>query len=197
MIPSHLRIKRTKMDQNVKHNVFVSFHSKDESYRDDFESRFGHLFTSKSVQNGDIDPDNRDEYTKRLIRENHISDSSVIVALYGEETKDRKHVDWEISAGLSAQAGGHSGFVVIILPNFPVAPFDNNNNFKKEMIYPHVHPRTAKNIESGFADVYFWPGMYAHLQDVPVTDVISNAFQKRVSHSELIDNSEEQYGRNH
>ena len=184
------------MNPTVKHNVFISFHSKDEAYRNDFETRFGHLFTSKSVQNGDIDPDNKDEYTKRLIRENHISNSSVIVALYGAETKDRKHVDWEISAGLSAQANGHSGLVVIILPNFPIVPFDQGNNFKKEMLYQYVHPRTAKNIESGFADVYFWPGLYNHLTDVSVSDVVETAFQKRISHQELIDHSEEQYVRN-
>lgn len=184
------------MEPTTKHNVFISFHSKDEGYRNAFERDFGHLFISKSVQNGDIDPDNKDEYTKRLIREGHISPSSVIIALYGAETKDRKHVDWEISAGLSAQAGGHSGLVVILLPNFPVAPFDAFNNFKKEKIYDYVHPRTAKNIESGFADVYFWPNSYAHLNSVPVSDVIENAFQKRLSHQRLIDNSDPQYSYN-
>jgi hypothetical protein len=179
--------------QSIKHNVFVSFHNKDEQYRLDFEANYAPFFTSKSVQNGDIDPDNKDEYTKRLVRENYISDSSVIVVLYGAETKNRKHVDWEISAGLSADAGGHSGLVVMILPTFPISPFDEFGNFKKEMLYDHVHPRTAQNIASGFADVYFWPGMYNFLPPVHITQAIETAFQKRISHKDLIDNSETQY----
>ena len=149
--------------ETEKHKVFTSFHNKDESYKIKFEEDYKEHFIGKSVQNGDIDPNNETEYTKRLIREDFISDSSIIVALYGNETKERKHVDWEISAGLSGNAGGCSGLIVILLPSFPVVPFDTNGNYKEELIYPHVHPRTAKNIKSGFATVYFWPTMYHHL----------------------------------
>ena len=43
--------------------------------------------------------------TKELIRENYISDTSVVVVLVGKNTYCRKHVDWEISAGLLNNAG--------------------------------------------------------------------------------------------
>ena len=90
----------------AKHKLFISYyHSDDEYYRDKFEELFGDLFINKSVQIGDIDDDLSDEYIKRLIRENYISDTSVVVVLVGKNTYCRKHVDWEISAGLLNNAG--------------------------------------------------------------------------------------------
>ncbi len=179
-----------------KHKVFISFHHKDEHYKDTFETSYGHLFTSKSVENGDIDPDNEDEYIKRLIQEGYISDSSVVVAIYGKETKGRKHVDWEISAGLSAKVGGHSGLVVLIVPGFPASPFDTNGRYQEELLYPHLHPRTVANLKSGYTKVYFWPGMHPNLYNVEVANVLQEAFDKRITHKKLIDNSNIQYRQN-
>lgn len=180
----------------TKHNVFLSFHHKDETYKINFENTHKDHMISKSVQNGDIDPSNEDGYVKRLIQEDYITDSSVLVALYGAETHKRKHVDWEISAALSAKVGGHSGFAVMILPTFPVKPFDQNGLFNAEMLRPHVHPRTMDNIESGYAKVYFWPGLYPNLRSVPVKDLLHDAFNRRISHKQLINNSHNQYKNN-
>ena len=181
-----------------KHNVFVSFHSKDQAYKEAFIKNYGQYFTSKSVNNGDIDPDNEDEYIKKLIQENHISDSSVVVVLYGAETCDRKHVDWEISAGLSQKVGGHSGLVVLIVPGFPARPFNAFNQYDESALYSHLHPRTVANLKSGFAKVYYWPGMFVHPQivDVNVADVLHEAFERRATHKHLIDNSHIQYKSN-
>jgi hypothetical protein len=60
--------------ETKKHNVFISFQHKNEDMKNDFETWHGAHFTSKSVKNGDIDPDNEDEYTKKLIQEDYISD---------------------------------------------------------------------------------------------------------------------------
>jgi hypothetical protein len=92
-----------------KHRVFVSFHHDDQQYRDSFDQLFGEHFISLSVDIGDIDPDNEDEYTKRLIQQNHISPSSVMFVLYGANTHKRKHVDWEVSAALSSKVGDRKG----------------------------------------------------------------------------------------
>lgn len=74
-----------------KHKVFISFyHKDDEKYRDEFEELFGHLFISKSVNDGDIDEDNSDEYIKHLIQEDYISDASVVLVLCGPNTWKRK-----------------------------------------------------------------------------------------------------------
>ncbi len=182
----------------TKHDVFVSFHHKDEPYKEAFVTNYGQYFTSKCVDNGDIDPDNEDEYIKKLIQENHISESSVVVVLYGAETCDRKHVDWEISAGLNQKVGGHSGLVVLIVPGFPGRPFNTLNQYDETFLYPHLHPRTVANLKSGFAKVYYWPGMFVHpsLVDVNVGDALHEAFERRVSHKHLIDNSHIQYKSN-
>ncbi len=94
---------------DTKHKVFISFyHFDDEKYKDALERDFGHLMICKSVGEGEIDEDNSDDYIKRLIREEHITDASVVVVLIGPNTRKRKHVDWELYAGLTAKAGGHT-----------------------------------------------------------------------------------------
>lgn len=182
--------------ETKKHNVFISFHHKNEDKKNDFETWHGAHFTSKSVQNGDIDPDNEDEYTKKLIQEDYISDSSVLIALYGANTHERKHVDWEISAALSAKVGGHSGFIVLILPDFPASAFNQLGQYDASLLSPYLHPRTADQIKSGYARVYFWPGMYQNLPEVQVPDILQEAFDRRISHKHLIDNSRIQYKNN-
>jgi hypothetical protein len=156
-------------------------------------------FISTSVDVGDIDPDNEDLHIARLIRENHITQASVVFSLYGAETHGRKHVDWEIRAALSKKTGGHKGLVVMILPTFPVAPYDQNGNYNETLLYSHLHPRTVDNLKSGYADLIYWPGLYTGstgVASIPIDTVIETAFNKRDSHSHLIDHSEEKYLRN-
>jgi hypothetical protein len=182
-----------------KRKIFVSFHHADQAYRDEFDTRFGDHFISMSVDYGDIDPANTDDHIKRLVQEDHIVNSSVVVALYGAQTSNRKHVDWEIYGGLTDKVGGHKGLVVMLLPNFPVAPYDSNGNFNKRLIYPYLHPRTAANLESGYADLYYWPGLYANypgVVSVEMPNILNDAASKRDTHNHLIDNSHPQYTRN-
>lgn len=185
--------------ESQKHKVFVSFHHDDEPYRDQFDQMFGEHFISVSVDQGDIDPDNKDEYIKRVIQQDNIIQSSVVFALYGAGTHKRKHVDWELSAALHSKVGGHKGLVVLLLPGFPVAPFNMYNQYDPSIIYPYLHPRTAANVANGYADLYFWPGMFPNipgLNSVPIPDIIEVAFNKRQTHNHLIDNSHPQYQNN-
>jgi len=179
-----------------KHKIFVSFHNADQFYRTEFDKLFGEHFISMSVDFGDIEPENDDEYIKRLIQEDHIVNSSVVFALYGAETHKRKHVDWEISAALNKKVGGHKGLVVMLLPGFPVAPYNAQGQYDPSVIYPYLHPRTAANIESKYADLYYWPGLFANypsVSNIPIPNIIETAFQKRDSLEHLIDNSHPQY----
>lgn len=185
--------------QPQKRKIFVSFHHADQALRDEFDERFGEHFISMSVDDGDIDSGNSDDHIKRLIQEDHIVNSSVVVALYGAQTKNRKHVDWEIYGGLTGKVGGHKGLVVMLLPTFPVAPYDAFNNYNPALIYPYLHPRTAANLASGYADLYYWPGMYTDrpgVTSVPMNEILQTAAQKRETHDQLIDNSAPQYLRN-
>lgn len=105
----------------VRRRVFLSYYHQDEQYRDAFEDLFGHLFINHSVKYGDIQTDLSTEYIKRLIREGHISNASVVIVLVGSKTYCRKHVDWEIAAGLTKTIGGcgYSGLLGLCLPNHP------------------------------------------------------------------------------
>lgn len=163
-----------------KHKVFISYyHKEDQSYRDQFEDLFGHLFINKSVEEGDIDSDNSDEYIKRLIQEDYISDASVVVVLCGPNTWKRKHVDWEISAGLSKKVGGYSGLLGIHLPTHPDYESDkyNQNN---------IPARLADNLKIDFAKIIDWTE-----SDETIKKRIQEAFDNRTNNS-LINNSREQ-----
>lgn len=164
-----------------KHRVFISFyHKDDEKYRDEFEERFGHLFINKSVADGDIDSDNSDDYVKSLIQEEYISDASVVLVLCGPNTWKRKHVDWEISAGLSKKVGGYSGLVAMHLPTHPDYQNDKYNP-------DNIPPRLADNLKTKFASIRDWTTD----EDV-VKKMIQAAFDRRTE-TDKIDNSREQY----
>lgn len=174
--------------QETTHKVFVSYyHKDDQSYRNRFEKDFGHLCVTKSVQPGEIDTDLSIEYIKRLIREGYITDSSVILVLVGPKTYCRKHVDWEISAGLSKKAGGVSGLLGILLSHFPLSG-DRKYSPKD------LPPRLADNVESGYANLYHWS--WVTTQESRIKDAIQDAFDRRLSKTSLIDNSRLQYSRN-
>lgn len=171
--------------QNEKHKVFISFyHHDDECYKKEIERLFGERMISKSVQDGEYDPDNSDEYVKRLIREDKISDSSVVVVLCGPNTWRRKHVDWEIYAGLSKKANGVSGLVGVLLPEFPLSP-DNRYS------YSDLPSRLADNVKSDYAKVYTWNRFKADFDAV-----IQEAFENRKARAAKVDNSRLQMKRN-
>lgn len=166
----------------IKHKVFISYHHKNDWwYKQEFERLFNNIIISKAVANGDIDPDNSDEYIKRLIQQEFITDSTVTVVLIGAETAKRKHVDWEISASLSKKVGGYSGLLGIVLPSHPDYYNDRISNNS-------IPPRLLSNIQSGYAGFIKW-----------TTDVnfiyhcIEKAFQYRTSKTHLINNSLPQF----
>lgn len=169
-----------KNSDSDKHKVFISYYHKDDQfYRDKFEELFGNIFINKSVEDGDIDDDNSDEYIKRLIQDEYISDCSVVVVLCGPNTWKRKHVDWEISAGLSKKVGGYSGLIGIHLPTHPDYKNDKYNS-------SNIPARLADNLSTKFASIFDWTessdAIKKHIQD---------AFDRR-GDDDKIDNSREQ-----
>lgn len=130
----------------TKHKVFISYyHKDDEYYRNKFEELFGDLFINKSVNLGDISDDLSTDYIKRLIREEYISDSSVVLVLVGKNTYCRKHVDWEIYAGLLNNAG----LISLALPT-------HDSYQKDEYLAETIPPRLHDNLKSGYAKFYDW-----------------------------------------
>lgn len=172
-------------NQLVKHKVFVSFyHHDDQWYKDYIDTYLSNSIINKSVADGEYDPENSDEYIKRLIREDKVSDSSVIVVLVGPNTKHRKHVDWEIYAGLCNSINGSSGLVAIMLPE--VRTTENG-----EWYYADMPGRLADNVKSGYASIYSWEYAKSHFNEI-----IEEAFKNRISKKNLADNSRIQMQRN-
>lgn len=165
----------------TRHKVFISFyHKDDEWYRSKFERDFGHLFIAKSVPAGGIASDNSDDYIKRLIREGYIEDASVVLVLVGPKTKCRKHVDWEIWAGLSRKVSGYSGLLGVLLPSFPLTA---DGNYRRE----DIPRRLEANVDSGFAKLYSWS--YLTRDYAGVVSAIQEAFDRRVTHADKIVNA--------
>ena len=170
---------------NQKHKVFISFyHQDDQGYKDYIDRWLSGNIINKSVMTGEYNPDNSDEYIKRLIREDKVSDSSVVIVLVGPNTRRRKHVDWEIYAGLRASVNGSSGLIGIMLPELRHTPDGN-------YYYADMPGRLADNIKSGYADWYTWEYAKNHFDEI-----VASADNKRISVRNKLDNSRAQMHRN-
>lgn len=168
-----------------RHKVFISFyHHDDQAYKNYIDKYLSRNIINKSVSDGEYSTDNSDEYIKRLIREEKISDSSVVVVLVGPNTKNRKHVDWEIYAGLRSSINGNSGLVGIFLPTMRKA--DNGGYY-----YADMPARLADNIKSNYADFYDWDYAISNFDSI-----IEKAFNNRIARKKLIDNSRPQMQKN-
>ena len=159
------------------HKVFISYyHHDDQYYKNYIDQNLSKNIINKSVKAGEYDSDNSDEYIKRLIREDKVSDSSVIVVLIGPNTKKRKHVDWEISAGLNKNVNGCSGLVGILLPTL--------KTIGTQYSIADLPGRIFDNYNSGYAKLYTWD--YAvHNFEV----IIEQAFQDRITLKDKVNNS--------
>lgn len=168
-----------------KHKVFISFyHFDDQTYKNYLDLNLCQNVINKSVVNGEYNPDNSDEYIKRLIREDKISDSSVVIVLVGQNTKHRKHVDWEMYAGLRDSVNGCSGLAGIMLPEVKPAPDGG-------YYYADMPARLADNVKSGFAEIYNWSYAVKHFDEI-----VETAFKNRKSKHDLKNNSRQQMYRN-
>lgn len=168
-----------------KHKVFTSFyHHDDQKYKNYIDHYFGNKIINKSVMDGEYDPDNSDLYIKRLIREDKVSNSSVVVVLVGPNTRKRKHVDWEIYAGLRASINGSSGLIGVLLPEFPLS---SDNRYS----YADLPSRLADNVITGYSDIYLWNDFVNNFESI-----IDSAFDNRITRKNKIDNSRPQMQRN-
>ena len=102
------------------HKVFVSFHHANDQWYKDELVRWGtenNVFIDGSVDMGEI-PDNWDaQHIREYIRDNHLKDTTVTILLVGTETKNRKHIDWELFSSMyDGKINKKSGILVINLP---------------------------------------------------------------------------------
>lgn len=173
------RSKKVEMyNYHTRHKVFISFyHEDDQEYKDYIDRYLSNQIINKSVKKDEYSSENSDEYIKRLIREDKVSDSSVIVVLVGPNTRKRKHVDWEIYAGLRNSINGASGLIGILLPTFPL-----NANLTYNI--DDIPLRLADNVRSGYAQIYTWNDAIHNFNHI-----INIAFNKRMINRFRVDNT--------
>ncbi|MDI6050575.1 TIR domain-containing protein [Flavobacterium sp. XS2P24] len=153
----------------TRHKTFLSYyHYDDQEYKEKFTNLFNDLIIAKSVNDGDIDSDNSDEYIKKLIQQNHLEDSTILIVLLGPNTKHRKHVDWEISGALNLRVGDkYSGVLGLKLPTHQDYGTGNHT-------YLNLPERLSENLKSDYAIIRDWTDDRILMQEY-----IELAFNKR------------------
>lgn len=103
------------------HKVFISYHHEnDQVYKNALLTWNStvHAFIDKSVDTGDISDSLSDESIRTKIRDEYLQDSTVTLLLVGTETRNRKHVDWELFSSMyDGAVNKKSGIVAVLLPS--------------------------------------------------------------------------------
>lgn len=149
------------------HKVFVSFHHANDQWYKDELVKWGtenNVFIDGSVDMGEI-PDNWDaQHIREYIRDNHLKDTTVTILLVGTETKNRKHIDWELfSSMFDGKVNKKSGILVINLPSVCCQYHTLCTKEEKEAILPNQKTWISINDRSEFDRRY--PYMPARIID--------------------------------
>ena len=124
----------------MKHKVFISYHHANDQYYKEELIRLNdihNIFIDFSVDTGDIDENLDDNTIRQKIRDEYLKDSSVTILLVGKETKNRKHIDWELySSMFDGTVNKKSGVLVINLPSISCTYYTATHNKEKELVYP-------------------------------------------------------------
>ncbi|QOR69381.1 TIR domain-containing protein [Ruania alkalisoli] len=166
---------------STRHKCFVSYHADDMAAVEDFIETFGSEFLARSVgvtiEDDFIDSDS-DEYIKRRIREEYLTDSTVTILLLGQCTWARKFVDWEISSSLRNDTSNkRNGLLVYPLPSM-------NNKAR-------LPGRVRDNWREGDTDASYVRYLSYPTSSSVVRSNIEAAFNDRLDKSDLVDNSRE------
>jgi hypothetical protein len=126
-----------------KHKVFISYHHKnDQGYKEallDWNKNNNYdIFIDSSVDTRDIDENLSDESIRQIIRDEYLRDSTVTILLVGTETKNRKHIDWELYSSMyDGQVNKKSGVLVIQLPSTKCTTYTAaHGEEEKAALYP-------------------------------------------------------------
>ena len=124
------------------HKVFISYHHANDQWYKEKLVEFGKLhsiFLDRSVDTGEIPEEWSDQQIRQVIRDNYLRDSTVTIVLVGEETRRRKHVDWEIYSSMyDGAVNKKSGIVVINLPGTSDFFTAAHGSHEKALLYPDV-----------------------------------------------------------
>jgi|CXWL01.1.fsa_nt_gi hypothetical protein len=165
-----------------KRKIFVSYHhANDQGYYNHLSRTFSDTYNVIHDNSLDrtIDSTNT-EYVMRIIRENHIKGTSCTLVLCGEETPNRKYVDWETKASLD----NNNALIGIYLPT---ARKDNYGN----IIVPD---RFYTNHQAGFARFVSWDSLFN--AQTGLKHIVEEAVRHAQPNTRLINNSAPLMSRN-
>ena len=140
------------------HKVFISFHHADLEYKDALVSfnQTNQIFIDRSVDTGEISDALSDQEIREKIRDDYLRDTTVTVLLVGENTRGRKHVDWEIySSMIDGKINKKSGILVILLPNAnPGNTWTAAHTSEKSVIYSDCKTWMSVTTRTDYEDRY-------------------------------------------
>lgn len=191
----------------ARHRVFISYyHHDDQRYKDylikmqefNIETmQMQSIFEDFSVHENEIDDTGlSSEQIRCIIRDEYIKDATVLILLCGENTKKRKHIDWELHAAMyDSLANRQMGIIVINLPTIkqgirasseeekPLLSdfgqwYSIENRAEFEVQYPYMPSRIIDNFVKGVPiTVVEWPRIENH--PTILKQLIDNAFNRR------------------
>ena len=148
------------------HKVFMSYHHyNDQSYKEHLVelASQNNIFLDKSVDTGDINDSLPDERIREIIRDDYLRDSTVTIVLVGQDTKRRKHVDWEIYSSMyDGNVNKKSGILVVNLPGTSEC-FTAPRQQEKTIVYPDIQEWTSVSDRAEYERRY--PHMPARIVD--------------------------------
>lgn len=126
----------------MKHKVFISYHHKnDQAYKNALQkfNEIYEIFIDGSVEMGEIPEDWDAQKIREYIRDEHLKDTTVTILLVGKETKNRKHVDWELYSSMyNGKKNKRSGILVVNLPSTNCSYHTLCSQEEKNAILPDV-----------------------------------------------------------
>lgn len=157
---------------NKTHKVFISYHhSNDQAYKKKLQAlnKKHDIFTDVSVDTGDINDSLDSQRIREIIRDDYLRDSTVTILLAGTETKNRKHIDWEIySSMIDGSKNNRSGILVINLPTVNCNYYTASHPGEKDLIYPEESNWTNINSRNEYER------RYPHLPDRIIDNLLHN-----------------------
>lgn len=191
----------------ARHRVFISYyHHDDQRYKDylikmqefNIETmQMQSIFEDFSVHEKEIDDAGlSSEQIRCIIRDEYIKDATVLILLCGENTKKRKHIDWELHAAMyDSPANRQMGIIVVNLPTIKQGirasseeekpllsdfgqwySIDNRAEFEAQ--YPYMPSRIIDNfVKEVPITVVEWSRIEKH--PTILKQLIDNAFNRR------------------
>lgn len=155
-----------------KHKCFISYHhANDQAYKESlvkFNDEHD-IFIDASVDLGEIDDSLSDQRIRQIIRDDYLRDCTVTILLVGQNTKNRKHIDWELySSMIDGAVNKKNGILVIMLPTVISTGYTaSHGDSEKTSLYPDETSWTTIDSRTEYERRY--PAMPARIIDNLIT----------------------------